>query len=113
MHVFRGKFTRYVVILLMGLTFLNVSFLQMEIRFLKQVTGNYLSLSILVEVLEEKAVGETEDDLNDKEAADVIFHASNEHSYHSILHSQNMKWLALEAALHRGYLKKFSPPPEA
>ena len=112
MSVFRGKFTRYVVILLMGLTFLNVSFLQMEIRFLKQISGNYVSLSILAEVFEEKGVGETEDDVNDKES-DVIFHPSNEHSYHSILHSQNMKWLAMEAALHRGYLTRFSPPPEA
>jgi hypothetical protein len=113
MRPFKGSFTRYIVLFLMGLTFLNVSFLQMEVRFLKQVSGDNPSLSILAEVLEERGeAGETEDDQNDKQS-DLLFHTSTEHSYHSILHSQNIKWLLLEAALHRGYLKKFSPPPEA
>jgi len=109
--IFRGNFTRYIVILLTGLTFLNVSFLQMEIKFLKQLTGNSASLSILAEVLEEKGAAGEEDDQNDKET-DLIFHPSTEHSFYSILHSRNAKWLILEASLHRGYLKKFSPPPE-
>jgi len=95
----------------MGLTFLNVSFLQMEIKFLKSVTGNTVALSILAELFEGKGeTGETEDDQNDKESKFV--HPSAEQSYHSMLYSQNMKWQVLEAALHRGYLKKFSPPPE-
>ncbi|HEX6889878.1 MAG TPA: hypothetical protein VF141_04280 [Chryseolinea sp.] len=112
MHLFRGKFTRYAVILLMGLTFLNVSFLQMEIKYLRQVTGDGLSLSLLAEILEEKAgAGENEDEQNDKES-DLIFHASAEHSYHSNLYSQNIKWALRESSLHRGYFEKFSPPPE-
>jgi hypothetical protein len=110
MHVFRGKLTRYAVILLMGLTFLNVSFMQIEIKYLKQATG--ASLSLLAEVLEEKAAaGENEDEHSDKES-DLIFNSSTEHSYHSNLHSQNTKGLLLEASLHRGYLKEFNPPPE-
>jgi len=97
----------------MGLTFLNVSFLQMEVKFLKQISGDNLSLSVLAEVLEEQSeAGETEDDQNDKES-DLLFHPSFEQTYYSILHSQNIKWLLLEAALHRGYLKKFSTHPEA
>jgi hypothetical protein len=102
---------RYIIILLMVLTFLNVSFLQMEINFLKSISGKGITLSILAEVSEEQeGTGETDDDQNDKESKFV--HPSAEQSDHSISYSQNLKWLVLEAALHRGYLKKFSPPPE-
>jgi hypothetical protein len=102
---------RYIIILLMGLTFLNVSFLQVEINLLKSVTGNTITLSILAELCEEqRGTGETEDDQNDKESKFV--HPSVEQYYHNISYSQDIKWLVLEAALHRGYLKKFSPPPE-
>jgi len=95
----------------MGLTFLNVSFLQVEIKLLKSVYGNNITLSILAELCEGKeGTGEADDDLNDKESKFV--HPSAEQYHHSILNSQNIKWLVLEAALHRGYLKKFSPPPE-
>ena len=111
MYVRRGNSMRYVVILLMGLTFLNVSFLQVEINLLKSITGNTIALSILAELCEgQEGTGETEDDQTDKESKFV--HPSAEQYFHCISRSQNIKWLVLEAALHRGYLKKFSPPPE-
>jgi len=95
----------------MGLTFLNVSFLQVEINFLKSVAGDTITLSILAELCEEQeGSGETDDDQNDKESKFV--HPSAEQYDRSISYSQNVKWFVLEAALHRGYLKKFSPPPE-
>ncbi len=102
---------RYIIILLMGLTFLNVSFLQVEIKLLKSVDGNNITLSILAGLCEEQeGTGEADDDENDKESKFVQPLA--EQYDLSISYSQNIKWLVLEAALHRGYLKKFSPPPE-
>ena len=103
---------RYATIYLTGMTFLNLSFLQLEIDLLKHSLGaNYTVLLAAAMLEEEKGSEETEKDQSGKEI-NLIFHFHNLKRASLLLFSQKMKWITFESSLHKGYSKKFSPPPE-
>lgn len=116
MQFFRHSYIRSIIVYLTGITFLNLSFLQVEVTLLKKTQNNQLieNIALLLSAAaseEERECGESKDNPNAKEV-DLISHQSIiQHSSFFVL-TQNIKWLSNEGLFNHAYLQKFSPPPE-
>lgn len=113
MQVLRCSYIRFVVIYLTGITFLNLSFLQVEVTLLKQSRNNALieNISLLLSE-EEREAGASEDSHVNAKEVDFILHQSIIHHTAFFELAESIKWLSNEGLFCHGYLKKFSPPPE-
>jgi hypothetical protein len=118
MQVFRQKSTRYIVVLITGITFFNLSFFQAEIMLLDLDKDSRLigRISLLLSVTlaeEEGECNETTDADTLAKILDLISH-QHEHqqmSYHLIVEFKKRSFN--EDHFHAGYYKEFCPPPEA
>lgn len=114
MQFFRSSYIRSIVVYLTGITFLNLSFLQVEVTLLKHTKNHQLieNIALLLSASEEeRECGETKDNPNAKEV-DLISHQSIIHHTSFFVLTQSIKWLSNEGLFNHAYLQKFSPPPE-
>jgi hypothetical protein len=112
MNSVRATYTRNLILLLAGIAFFNLGFIQTEINLLDLKGSQKLFQNIAGSTFEEESeTGETSEEDSQKEAIDFLMFQHDAPCEHSLLAiRKNSPFNNLY--LNPGYKSTFSPPPE-
>jgi hypothetical protein len=113
MNIFRKSYLRNLLILLAGLTFLNMGFVLAEISLFD--LGKYYAVADEVSAsLEDEQENESGSETSDsvEEEIDLMNHSYYEQSFNLFFISLQKQSPFIQEILHDTYRETFSPPPE-
>jgi hypothetical protein len=114
MNVFRKSYLRNLLILLAGITFLNMGFVLAEVS-LFDLGKYYAAADEVSSSLEDEHESETESETSDsmEEEIDLMNHFYLEQSFNIFFISLKKESTYIQQILHDTYQETFSPPPES
>jgi hypothetical protein len=114
MNLFRKSYLRNLLILMAGITFLNMGFVSAEVSLL-DLGKYYAAADELSSSLEDEQENGNESETNDslEEEIDLMNHFYLEQSFNIFFISVRKEAPYIQEILHQIFPETFSPPPES